>query len=360
MRNFSSMRPPEWMAKLVSQRYGPDLHYRYRKPLFYRLLNDYYVVTKNIAKFAVRAITGSKMDLPGGSGIFGIVETQNQLNAITESSYVKSSNILDLRQWQTRNASLAIIHVFLLIFLPFFWLVFRSHRNAQLAICEGYVDYYFCILLLKKIYLNSELVVSNDHCGFVFILQQIALREMCCQDLRLVYVAHAPAKPEFPFNYFHKVMVWSHQQKKIYKKLCKRSDVEINVLLREEPSVLIEDRTTILISHPVRIWTILSLRRKICGRVVLRFHPSDEFKKRCLSPFFRLFSIEIDSSVTAIEAIKRSKICYSAMSSALVNLPTFLRRRVVCVMSLGRDWRYYDNGLEGIRIVDTVADIQAD
>ena len=264
----------------VDIRYGKKLYYHYESNCILDLFLGYSRIGKNIIKYAIFLfLFDEKLSRSDKISIF---ETENQFRALQNFSPHFQAK-LDIRHWRFRNFFHLLLNIILFFAYPLLFIQQFKYRKSVIARCSGFLDIWLGKRFITKVNF-SKLYVFNDHNGFCFVLARLIYYDNL--RIKVTFVAHAPAKEDFPKITLITYMFYQDDIS-IYKKLCLNPNVEIKLLtstvsqLHQE----VEKDTLINLSHPFPFIEIMKLRMKLTGQIRLRFHPSDNFKKIFYSLF---------------------------------------------------------------------------
>lgn len=327
------------LLKDVEVRYSEPIYFHYNASPFQHFWLGYLRILKNLVKHSLYLLKPVRCHVHNGQ--LAIYETEMQRRALVKLG-CNARQVTHTGRWWPRNILHLMANGGFLFLYPFLFIVLYPYRRSLVAQLSAIIDYFIVMIILK--WQNvSTLIVANDHAGFPFIFSRmIAIN---CAPIRVKFVAHAPAKAAFPKNHFDEVFVFEKREADIYEQLCLNENAvikQINDAICEQ-EYTVENDLLLSLSHPFPLKNILKIRIGFTGTLALRFHPSDKIKAILLSPFLRLMNIKIDDSETFEIALSRSKKCFSAMSSSLKTLPDDRIYDVLCIMSLGRNWVYYDD-----------------
>jgi hypothetical protein len=341
------------LAKAISHRYQAGLYYYHDAGLIKRLYLAYERLIKNTLKYGYMLLKPCRGGVPDKKYI-AIIETENQKLAVIRSQLISRDELFDVRDWKVRCGAQLVGNVVLFFALPLALIFYRKYKNAEVAIILGFIDAYLIIKFLNL--KEKNYLISNDHAGFPFILSKILSYKN--SGGKVDYVAHAPAKLEFPENDFSNIYIWSEREKDIYQQISKNPKVKIHLLNKAEGDKACQEYDyLILLSHPTPLLKIYYLKKKLNGIGAIRFHPSDKAKEKILTPLMNLWGLKVDLSSSGIAAIDKSASVFSAMSSLLLDLNPEQRSRTTCILELGRPWVYYSEELDGLRMVRKVSEI---
>lgn len=210
----------------------------------------------------------------------------------------------------------------------------------------------------------EEIVVSNDHCGDVYLLG-LFLRG---KEIGVTYIQHGAVNKYFPENYFNRIYVYDEASYAIYQTLSQ----EVNVDIRVDPRILESKIETyvepsfalVCLSHQFYVFQTIKLLYFLSkagkGIIYIRFHPSDRLLKIkfiILRVFFH--RLKLSCSLTPFEhyAEKSNRIISASSSVLRDSCELGYHLKTVWYVPIGLNWDYYE--MRGkIVVVDTDKSIQ--
>lgn len=368
---FNSKNFMGYLKGQIEYRYGKALYANFNQPLYFHFIYGYFRIAIEIFKTLVFFCTFIKEYTTSGKNNFnsvGLYNTKNQRNALMK---LRKTAGLNFALCNISNISILYISIRLFtwvikfVFYPLSFLMARCksgifHSSMVLLV------YWYNLLLLRYLEKRvSNLYISNDHVGDVFILSILARSS----KINVHYVQHGAVKPEFPVNYFNTIYVHNRYYHDIYSKLSKNDSVNIVIYKNDDniQSGVRPRKVDILIIFSHQFYLIpsaLLIRKVFESRKVsaVRFHPSDRFalvKYRVLKLFnFNLLYSSSDQ-LSVEQDFERASIQICASSSVL--LDAYRRngaKYLIWYQPIGLKWDYYNlssklnvvSSLEGLKL----------
>jgi len=366
---FSSNLFLKNLREQVNYRYQKELYAGFSKPAIYHFIYGYFRIIIEVLKtfsyffLYVKSVAFKKR---GFCKPIALYNTHNQKKALLN---LRDSENLQFEIYHISQISLTYIYfrfftwIIKLFFFPISFLMAGNRSGAFHSSFIWFVALYNQILLIKIEKKITDLYISNDHVGDIFILSILARSS----EVKVHYVQHGAVKPEFPVNYFDSIYVQNTYYRDIYSRLAKNESVKIVVCNADygNPSVDYFEKVDVLIAFSHQFYLIPSIRlvkkiRDFEKVAVIRFHPSDRlalFKYRILRLFNSNILYSAADQLSLWEDFDRSSIQICASSSVL--LDAYKRdggKSLIWYKPIGLKWDYYDLG-DKLNVVSTIEEL---
>jgi hypothetical protein len=358
------------LKKCIEYRYQKELYAGYDKSTVYHFFYGYKRLFIELVKslFYVLIYLKHSLDFKKEPSLsVGIYNTNNQKKALLS---LKEAQGLDfsLEHISTISITYSLMRTFawlvkLLIYPLSF--VFASNKAGIFHGSQVLLLYLYNKILMKKLVKSySDLYISNDHSGDIYILSILVRKS----NLRVSYVQHGAVKLEFPSNHFDVIYVQNGYYQDIYKKLALRQTVEII----EYPIPVVQnsehENVDVLIAfshqfHPLQSVMLVKRLKLLKKTTVLRFHPSDRlafFKYRFLKIFNSSLLYSSANRLTFWDDFNRSTWQVCASSSLLLDIYRHNKGiTLIWYKPIGLSWDYYNlsdklkvvNNIEGLELI---------
>ena len=353
------MKPSD-LAIQLRKRYSKELYLGYYKSPLYHFYYGYKRVVIEVIKSVFYFIKSFRKNYYNTE--LSIFSTYNQYKALTNAKLanLNNSSILHVNTISKISAFYRLFVWTIKLFIFPFLFIFRKDKQGLYFVSLTSLLVLYCKEIVNSFIKNkvSNIYLSNDHSGDIFIIS-ILLRSNT--GIKVTYIQHGSVKEEFPENYFDTVIVYHKKYKEIYKRLCKKRNVDIIVNNKIESNLLNfklpEIDFLICLSHQFPLFNIFRVLRTLYTKpfvsISLRFHPSDRLrfiKYIILKIYFHnltMSAVEIDY----ISDFRRSKSVLCASSSLLVDAyHNGFANKLIWVKCLGLSWDYYnlENNIKSI------------